>query len=634
MKFLSSDECKTLFAGREIYVFGAGAFGEIFHKKLGDVITVCAFIDNHRSGKGNYLCGKEIISLEQYKIRRTKEQPIIVSAYRHAVDISNQLENEGLVSGKDFFIWDNMCIFHADEITKRYISFMSDIWKDKKRQSDRIILIPFDSHHDQLTVLNAYCSNYLAEKYDASIYGYCRFGVPAKNSSPVALDVYRSFNMVANIDSSLTKEQQKESEEILCALWENLYTWEDYKNITVYGICFGTTIIRDFLRENIPDYDLRSDRMYLFLKGAIDTIVFWYHYIQEHDIVTVLLADGVCWEGYIRDIAVTKGIPVYVQEAMSKAYLDYHAKTPFLYFKEMWKTLTPEEQQYGLEWAKEHINNRIKGNVGEVGLLDKNHFSFAEKATEERVLEDDEKIKIVICPHIFEEDSFFYGDQIFDNSYMSWLCHLGELSEKTPNYHWYIKVHPCARRRDIIIMENFVKHYPKIKMLPLHISPIQLKKEGVKFALTVHGTIGHEYPAIGIQVINAAVNPHSAYDFTWNPKTKEEYDDLIMNLDKLEFKDDKEGLYQFYCMHYLYYDYEYIPFRKMFFENPLLPMEREQLEVYGKDEGTWKYEEYMKEWTKEKHDWLWGKMESIFRKMDEWRPDVFYRRTDHKEGEI
>ena len=154
MKFLSSDECKTLFTGREIYVFGAGAFGEIFHKKLGDVITVCAFIDNHRSGKGNYLCGKEIISLEQYKIRRTKEQPIIVSAYRHAVDISNQLENEGLVAGKDFFIWDNMCIFHADEITKRYISFMSDIWKDKKRQSDRIILIPFDSHHDQLTVLN------------------------------------------------------------------------------------------------------------------------------------------------------------------------------------------------------------------------------------------------------------------------------------------------------------------------------------------------------------------------------------------------------------------------------------------------------------------------------------------------
>lgn len=627
MKFLNNDECKKLFTDREIYVFGAGAFGEIFHKKLGDDISICAFIDNHRSGKGNYLCGKEIISLEEFKLRRTKDQPIVVSAYRHAADISDQLENEGLVSGKDFFIWDNMCIFHSDEITKRYINFMSDIWKDKKRQSDRMILIPFDSHHDQLTVLNAYCSNYLAEKYDASIYGYCRFGVPAKNSSPVVLDVYRSFNMVANIDSSLTKEQQKESEDILRTLWETLYTWEDYKNITVYGICFGTTIIRDFLRENLPDYDLRSDRMYGFLKVTVDTIVFWYHYIQEHDIVTVLLADGVCWEGYIRDIAVTKGIPVYVQEAMSRAYLDYHAKAPFLYFKEMWKTLTPAEQQYGLDWAKDHINQRIRGNVEEVGLLDKKYYSFAEKQTGERVLEDDEKIKIVICPHIFEEDSYFYGDQIFDNSYMSWLCHLGELSEKTPDYHWYLKVHPSARRRDIIIMENFVKRYPKIKMLPLHVSPIQLKKEGVKFALTVHGTIGHEYPAIGIQVINAAVNPHSAYDFTWNPKTKEEYDDLIMNLDKLELKDDREGLYQFYCMHYLFYDYEYIPFRKMFFENPLLPMEREQLEVYGKDEGTWKYEEYMKEWTKEKHDWLWGKMEFIFRKMDEWKPDVFYRRT-------
>lgn len=634
MEFLNSDECKEIFGGKEIYIFGAGEFGEKLHNKICCFVTVCAFIDNNRWGKGNFLCGKEIINLEQFRERRTKGQPIIVSAYRHMKDISGQLQKEGFISGKDFYIWDDMCIFHADENTKKYISFMKDIWKVKKKErTDRIVLTNFDSIHDHRTIPNAYCSNYLAEKYDASIYGYCRFGISAQNASPIVLDIYKAFNMMDIIDSSLNKELQKESDEILSTLWKNLYTWADWKNIAVYGICFGTTIIRDFLRENIPDQDMRSARTYAFFKKTIDTIVFWYHYIQEHDIVTVLLADGVCWDGYIRDIAITKGIPVYaIGERLDRTYLDYHCHSDAcLYYKNMWEQLSAAEQQYGLEWAQKHIEERINGNVGEVDTVTVKYFGFAESCREERVLADDEKLKVLICPHIFEEDSFQCGRHVFDNSYIEWLEHLGELSEKTPDYHWYLKMHPCARRRDWIIMENYLKRYPKIQMLPMHISPIQLKKEGADFALTVCGTLGHEYPAIGIQVINAGRNPHSAFGFTWNPTTKEEYDELIMNLDKLEPKDNLKELYQFYSMHYLFYDKDYPSYKKTFFENPFLPMSKQELEAYDKESGTWKYTEYMKEWTTEKHNRLMGEMGNIFQKMDEWRPDVFYRCADSKD---
>lgn len=633
MKFLNCEECKELFAGKEIYIFGAGVDGEKAYSKLEDTVNIGAFLDNKRCGEGNYLCGKEIISLDEFRLRRTNNQPIIIAAYRYMVEISNQLVEEGFVPDKDFFIWDDMCIHHADDVTKRYIKFMSEIWADKKREtSERVILVPFDSRHDQHSVQYAYCSNYLAEKYDASIYGYCRYGASVKNASSVVLDIYKAFNVIGLVDSSLDEELQRESDNILKKLWEDIYTWEDWKNITVYNICFGTTIIRDFLRVNLPDYDLRSEQMYAFLKKTIDTIVFWYHYIQEHDIVTVLLADGVCWEGYIRDIAITKGIPVYaVEYIMEKAYLDFHGNTDAcLYYKDMWNQLTPEEQAYGIEWAKEHIDKHMHGNLEEVDPSGVKCFSFAEKYREERILDDDDKIKIIICPHIFEEDSYWCGEQIFDNSYMEWLCHLGELAQKTPQYHWYLKMHPYARRRDLIILENYVKRYPQIKMLPLNISPIQLKEEGANFALTVCGTIGHEYPAIGIQVINAGKNPHSAFDFTWNPTTKEEYDELIMNLDKLVPKDNLEELYQFYSMHYLFYDREYIPYSTLFFENPFLSMYKEELEVHGKELGTWKYEDYMKEWTQQKHEKLVGEMESIFIKMDEWRPDIFYRRQNYE----
>lgn len=629
MKFLNCSECKELFADKEIYVFGAGVDGEKLHNKLADTISIGAFIDNKRYGDGNSLCGKEIISLEEFQKRRTNNQPIIVAAYRFMMDISNQLIKEGFIPDKDFFIWDDMCIHHRDKITDRYITFMSDIWKDKKKElTGRIILVPFDSRHDQNSVQYAYCSNYLAEKYDASIYGYCRYGASVKNASEVVLDIYKAFNVVGLVDSSLTEELQKESDAIFENVWDGLYTWKDWKNISIYGICFGTTFIRDFLRENVPDYNLRSERMRVFVKATVDTIVFWYHYIQDHDIKNVLMADAVCWEGYIRDITITKGIPVYaVEYIMEKACFDFHGHTDAcLHYKDMWQELTPEEQEYGLKWAKEHINQHINGSVDEVDPSGIYIFSFAEEFKKENVLHSDDKIKIIICPHIFEEDSYWCGEQIFDNSYMEWLCHLGELSEKTPNYHWYLKMHPYVRRRDLMILESYVKRYPKIQMLPLHVSPLQLKKEGAAYALTVCGTIGHEYPAIGIEVINAGINPQSAFDFTWNPKTKEEYDDLIMNLETLKPKGNIEQLYQFYSMHYLFYDREYIPYRTMFYKNPLLPMCKEELEVYGKELGTWKYEEYMKEWTIQKHEKLWNEMGGIFKKMDDWRPDVFYKR--------
>ena len=187
-------------------------------------------------------------------------------------------------------------------------------------------------------------------------------------------------------------------------------------------------------------------------------------------------------------------------------------------------------------------------------------------------------------------------------------------------------MHPFAQRRDMIIIDMLLKKYPRIKKIPADVSPIQLKNEGVDFALTVYGTIGHEYPEIGIQVINAGINPHSAFDFTWNPKTKEEYDDLILNLPKLEKKMDQDGLYQFYSLNYLFYNWDYIPYRTLFFKNPLLAMDSLELQANGKQLGTWKYEEYMKEWTLERHYEILGQLGDVFKKMDEWKPDVLYRR--------
>lgn len=626
--FLNQEECKKLFLGKKVFIFGTGVDAEVAQKELSRYAIITAYIDNNRYGKGNRFCGKDIISLEQYFSQRGSEQQIIVASYRYAMEICKQLTEADLRPEKDFFVWDEMNLFHCDISTKKYIKFLNDVWKPyKKCNHTNQILVPFDNRHDLMSVVYAYCSNYFAMKYDAVIYAYFRKGSKYSNASTIMKEIYNAFNVEELINPKLSEQQQKEAENLCDSIWKTLLTWEDWKNITVYGICFGTTIIRDFLREYIPCFDLKSKKMYLFLKKSIETIVFWYHYIFENDIKVVLLADGVTWDGYIRDIAITKEIPTYALcYKMAKMKLDFYDFQSYPYFKKMWEQLTTREQQYGIQWAKQHIRRRLSGGTEEVVCTNKNNFVFAEKKSNSRILEDNEKIKIIICPHIFEEDCYATGEQIFDNNYFEWLCHLGDLSIRTPNYDWYLKMHPCAQRRDFIIINMILEKYPQIKRIPSNVSPIQLKEEGANFALTIYGTIGHEYPEIGIEVINAGVNPHCAFDFNWNPQTKEEYDNLILHLDQLEKKNDPEGLYQFYSINYLFYDWEYLSYRTLFFKNPFLAMDRLELEASGKRLGTWKYEEYMKEWTKERHDAILIELKDVFCKLDEWKPDILYRR--------
>ena len=52
----------------------------------------------------------------------------------------------------------------------------------------------------------------------------------------------------------------------------------------------------------------------------------------------------------------------------------------------------------------------------------------------------------------------------------------------------------------------------------------------------MYGTIGFEYAAMNIPVINASLNnPHIAYDFNINPKTRENYQKILKNLKNIKF---------------------------------------------------------------------------------------------------
>jgi hypothetical protein len=139
---------------------------------------------------------------------------------------------------------------------------------------------------------------------------------------------------------------------------------------------------------------------------------------------------------------------------------------------------------------------------------------------------------------------------IFTDFY-EWLVFLGKISEKT-DYDWYLKVHPDALPGTYDIVEEILSEFPKIRVIPHETSHHQLVKEGIDFVLTCYGSVGHEYPVLGVHVINAAYNPHIAYDFNWHAKSIEEYEEYLLNLSYLKKEIDINELYEFYYMNYYY----------------------------------------------------------------------------------
>ena len=164
--FLSSEQCKNLFEGKYIYVFGAGVDGESFGKALSDHINILAYVDNNKAGEGKRFQGKTIISLKQCLERRMKGQPILIASYRFAMEIIEQLEEIGLEPGTDFYVWDDKCTFHYDSTIKEYIFFLDRLWGAYKRKGrEGKVLVPFTNDYvlRGLTIYS-YCANYFAEK--------------------------------------------------------------------------------------------------------------------------------------------------------------------------------------------------------------------------------------------------------------------------------------------------------------------------------------------------------------------------------------------------------------------------------------------------------------------------------------
>lgn len=412
--------------------------------------------------------------------------------------------------------------------------------------------------------------------------GYSHFGV------------YKAFGCSEFFQIKITKKQKLIASKIFNEIAPQLTSKFDIVNLTINDIWIGDLLYDTYLRKKtLPTIEMNSKEFLEHLLNTIELYVFWKEYFKNNDIRAINVSHCVYNLAIPMRVAISQQIAAY-QSSLSHIYrLDaknYFAYNDFFYFREKFKDLSNEVQSLGVEKAKHQLERRFSGEVGV-------NMSYSKKSAygnmqEKRLIRQTTRKKILIATHCFFDSPHPYGKNLFPDCY-EWLNFLGEMSKET-DYDWYIKTHPDFIPANKDIIEEFIEQNPKFVFLPPNASHHQIIKEGIDVALTIYGTIGFEYAALGVPVINASLcNPHIAYNFNIHPKTIEEYKGLILNLESLDFKIDQQEVYQYYFMRHLYNT------ENIFFDN--YAKEIEKLGGYKEQFSPEIYQSWLAQYTPEKH---------------------------------
>jgi hypothetical protein len=440
--------------------------------------------------------------------------------------------------------------FFIDKNTLRFVEHNVKVWSDWNKGNDSAIVLCDFYGVCETEIARSYFLNVLAKKHGAVIKSFSSL---KKVPNIVLKKVYKSFNVSEHIIICLNKEQVRRKNTLYKNIIPIIKTKQDVFNMHALGVWIGIDIYESYLRRfNKPTIFLDDPKLFRLIEEGIGTAVFWQDFFEKNKVSAIVVShDNYLEFDVICKVAYQKNVPVYLPNIRGLWYVNepLSVYSCFKDYRKMFNRLSTEERENAINLSKMQLERRFNGEAG-VDMPYSTKSGYTPVNENVRVLKDNDKIKVLICSHCFYDNPHGYGGMLFLDFY-EWLHFLGRISEKT-DYDWYLKVHPDPLPGTEKNIREILADFPKISVIPPDTSHHQLVKEGIKFVLTCYGTVGHEYPALRVQVINAAYNPHIAYDFNWHPKSIKEYEDYLLNLAKLKKDIDLDELYEFYYMHYYY----------------------------------------------------------------------------------
>ncbi len=449
-------------------------------------------------------------------------------------------------------------LLRDSELSKKFIIHNSKIWKNyKQKNNEGILLMDYITSYEN-EIPRSYFANIFSKKYKADFYIF-------SDQKSILLNkewrnIYKSFNVNRFIYIFYTKfffklffsfKKKSFINENINTIFSQLALKTDLLKIKYKNIEIGREIYAEYLmRYRKSTVDIRDKKLKNLIREAVLIVEYWIDFFENNNVLGVSLSHpNTRFLAIIGKIANLSSIPVF---SITNTYLNKnmnlnnhfeYIRNNYLINKNLFSQLNAQTKKNAIEWSKKRLNLRLSGSVG-VDMHYTNETAF-HKSYSKRILKKTEKKKALICTHEFYDDPNYTGGLLFAD-FWEWLIFIGEKS-KNSNCEWYLKNHPDADKWTKEVINEFLQKFKHISLIDERSSFLQLKEEGLSYVFTAHGTVGHECPLLGIQVINADLNhPHMAYNFNWSPKNLNELSEIILNLDKLHLKINLDEVYEYY----------------------------------------------------------------------------------------
>lgn len=466
------------------------------------------------------------------------------------------------------------------KLFNKIISHNNKIFPKEKYDTNKIILLEFNNfciNH----IIYSYFANILKKKYKANIIAY---------DGQILLTHDININLLKKINIYLGKffklkffgvylsfgvkdfyfvDKKKLNKNILqknvSIFFKKVKNLKDLENYKIYDILIGDLLYDTFLKSNYdlkPTIDLKEAKFRLFVENFIALFLIWYDYFKKNKVKAVISSHAV----YSLGIPVRIGTKFNSDNFVVNAESVFRIKKNFLFqffevsfFKKIFRKLNPSKKKYLLNKGKQKLSDRINGKyTSDYPYITKSPFGKIRNI--KKINKKDRNI-FLIATHDFVDAPHAMGNSLFPDFYQ-WFTHLCEFSNTTKDF-WFVKTHPnfggeykryIEYERQIV--ESISREFPKINILPQNISHQDIVKLGVDAVFTVNGTIGVDYPSLGVPVINASkFNPHINYKFNLHPKSVKELNEMILNFKKFKkkLKINKKEIVEYYAIRNVFF---------------------------------------------------------------------------------
>ena len=314
-------------------------------------------------------------------------------------------------------------------------------------------------------------------------------------------------------------------------LLDSIQSKGDLERLNVSGILIGDLIYDRFLSTHqSATVDLESQEFRRIFEESLTYFFQWLDFFSKNEIKAICISHCVYHYAIPARVAMQSDIPVYEITAGSIFKLDrinLHAVVSHTALKTAADKGLATNFQEVIAVGNREIGNYLRPDAFKNPNLKALHSNEVSNDLELEL--DPRKITLLVATHLFYDAPHRYGIALFPD-FFEWIDHLGQLSNKT-DYNWLIKVHPDLPLLKGSIIGDVLLKYPRLKLVPPSTSHASLVKAGVDFVLTVHGSVGFEFPLFDVPVIAANPNaPYSCFDFSISPKSVDELDKLIFGL--------------------------------------------------------------------------------------------------------